>query len=81
MTPSYADSLARRLRAAHSLYHDAMHSMSLEQVNAVVHPRALPIAFSLVHQVLIEDASRALVGGPAALFNATWADRLGLGVA
>ncbi len=54
--------------------------MTLEQVNAVSHPGTLPIAFSLVHQALIEDGSLIFLGGPAPLFNDDWADRIGLGV-
>lgn len=81
MDADYRSSLVRRLRAVHSLYHDACATMSLEQVNAVVMPTTLPIAFSLVHQVLIEDGSLAMVGGPAPQFNDDWSRRLGLGVA
>lgn len=55
--------------------------MSLEQVNAVADPRALPIAFSLVHQLLIEDGTVVFIGGPAPQFSPAWASRLGLGVA
>jgi hypothetical protein len=49
-------------------------------VNAVSHPGTLPIAFSLVHQALIEDGSLIFLGGPTPLFNDDWADRIGLGV-
>ena len=55
--------------------------MTLEQVNAVSFPTTLPIAFSLVHQVLIEDGSLVFLGGPAPLFSDDWASRMGLGVA
>ncbi len=54
--------------------------MTLDQVNAVSHPGTLPIAFSLVHQALIEDGSLIFLGGPAPLFNDDWAERIGLGV-
>ena len=54
--------------------------MSPEQVNTVAHPQALPIAFSLVHQVLIEDGTLVFIGGPAPQFSPTWAERLDLGV-
>ena len=76
----YRSSLVRRLRAVHSLYLDACSSMSIEQVNQVVHPGALPIAFSLVHQVLIEDGSLLFAGGPAPQFDDLWADKMGLAV-
>lgn len=55
--------------------------MNLEQVNHVERDGVLPIAFSLVHQALIEDASRAFAGGPAALFNPAWSARMGLALA
>lgn len=74
----YASSLLRRLRAVHSLYHEACATMDLEQVNRVVLPGVLPIAFSLVHQVLIEDGSVVFVGGPTPQMSEAWAQRIGL---
>jgi hypothetical protein len=76
----YRSSLLRRVRVIHSLYDEACETMTLDQVNLVVDPRALPIAFSLVHQVLIEDGSVVFIGGPMPLFNDAWAARLGLAV-
>jgi hypothetical protein len=81
MDVDYRSSLVRRLGAAHSLYYDACSTMTLEQINAVVQPSTLPIAFSLVHQVLIEDGSLVFVGGPSPQFDDTWATRLDLGIA
>ena len=80
MDADYRSSLVRRLRAVHSLYGEACRTMTLEQVNAVSHPATLPIAFSLVHQALIEDGSLIFLGGPAPQFNDEWASRIGLGV-
>ncbi|MDE3008721.1 MAG: hypothetical protein KGI14_06805 [Acidobacteriota bacterium] len=80
MDADYRWSLLRRLRAVHSLYVDACATMTLEQVNQVVHPSALPIAFSLVHQLLIEDGTLVFLGGSPPLFNDEWASRLDLGV-
>ncbi|MGC2175318.1 MAG: hypothetical protein WA614_07630 [Acidimicrobiales bacterium] len=80
MDADYRSSLVRRLRAVHSLYDEACRTMTLEQVNAVTLPTTLPIAFSLVHQALIEDGSLVFLGGPAPLFNDEWASRIGLGV-
>ncbi len=77
----YRLSLARRLRAAHSLYRDAVASMDETHVNAVVVANVLPIAFSLVHQVLIEDFSRAVLSGEAVLFDDAWRARLDLALA
>ena len=76
----YRSSLLRRVRTIHSLYEEACATMTLEQVNLVADPRALPIAFSLVHQVLIEDGSVVFIGGPMPLFNEEWAQRLALSV-
>lgn len=76
----YRHSLARRLRAVHSLYGDAVSSMDESHVNAVVVDNVLPIAFSLVHQVLIEDFSRAVLSGGTLLFDDNWRDRLCLAV-
>jgi hypothetical protein len=76
----YRSSLVRRLRAVHSLYVEACATMDIEQVNRVVVPGVLPIAFSLVHQVLIEDGSVVFVGGPTPLMSETWATRMGLAI-
>jgi hypothetical protein len=76
----YRSSLSRRLAAVHSLYHDACATMDLEQVNRVVLPDVLPIAFSLVHQVLIEDGSLVFVGGPAPQISESWAARMGIAI-
>jgi hypothetical protein len=80
MDLAYRSSLVRRLRAVHSLYDDACDSMSLEQVNHVERAGVLPIAFSLVHQVLIEDGSLLFLGGPAPHFSDEWAERIGISV-
>jgi hypothetical protein len=76
----YRSSLSRRLRAVHSLYLEACSTMDLEQVNRVIVPGVLPIAFSLVHQVLIEDGSVVFVGGPPPLMSETWASKMGLAI-
>ena len=80
MQASYRSSLLRRLRAVHSLYHEACATMTLDQINYVERDGVLPIAFSLVHQVLIEDGSLGFAGGPPAQFNDDWAQRIGLGI-
>jgi hypothetical protein len=76
----YRSSLSRRLIAVHSLYYEACATMDLEQVNRVVVPGVLPIAFSLVHQVLIEDGSVVFVGGPVPQMSESWATRMGLAI-
>ena len=73
-------SLIRRLRAVHALYEVVCATMTLDQVNAVVVPGDLPIAFSHVHQVLIEDGTVLFVGGPPPQFDVDWSRRIGLGV-
>jgi hypothetical protein len=78
MDLEYRFSLLRRLRAVHSLYRDACDTMTLEQVNRVTLPAVLPIAFSLVHQVLIEDGTAVFAGGPMPQFDEQWARRMGL---
>lgn len=65
----------------HSLYYDACVTMSIDQVNAVTHPTTLPIAFSLVHQLLMEDGTLVFVGGPPPQFDEEWAQRLQLAIA
>lgn len=81
MSTDHLNSLQRRMRAMHSLYHDAGQSMTLEQVNYVEREGVLPIAFSLVHQVLIEDGALLFIGGTAANYNDEWQDRMGLAIA
>ena len=81
MSQDYLSSLQRRMRAMHSLYEDACSTMTLEQVNYFEREGVLPIAFSLVHQVLIEDGSVVFLGGPMPLMNAEWESRLGLAIA
>jgi hypothetical protein len=54
--------------------------MDLEWVNRVVVPGVLPIAFSLVHQLLIEDGSVVFIGGPVPQMSEAWATRVGLAI-
>jgi len=76
----YRSSLSRRLRAVHSLYYEACATMDVEQVNRVVVPGVLPIAFSLVHQLLIEDGSVVFLGGRVPQLSESWATRMGLAI-
>ncbi|NNN02137.1 MAG: hypothetical protein HKL86_09935 [Acidimicrobiaceae bacterium] len=80
MTFDYRSSLLNRLEAVHSLYYEACATMTLDQVNTTVQPGVLPIAFSLVHQLLIEDGAIVFVGGPVPQFNEAWAKRLDLAI-
>lgn len=70
------DSLRRRVRAMHSLYHDALGSMSLEQVNHFEREGVLPIAFSLFHIVNMIDASFMMMTGAMPIWNEEWAARV-----
>jgi hypothetical protein len=80
MDVDYRSSLSRRLAAVHALYVEACATMDLEHVNRVVVPGVLPIAFSLVHQLLIEDGSVVFVGGPPPQMSESWASRMGLAI-
>ncbi|MBV9484692.1 MAG: hypothetical protein JO246_01395 [Frankiaceae bacterium] len=74
------DSLRRRLAAMHSLWHDAVASMDVEQVNHVERDGVLPIAFSLFHLVRMEDDTSHVCGAPAPVYDADWAARIAPGV-
>jgi hypothetical protein len=80
MTDLLLDSLQRRMRAMHSLYFQAVGSMSLEHVNHLERPGVLPIAFSLFHYTNMEDANFMLLTGTAPLWNADWQGRVAMGV-
>ena len=75
------DSLRRRMRAMHSLWEDAVATMTVDQVNHVERTGVLPIAFSLFHFTEIEDGSVMMLGGPPAEISPAWTDRIGLAIA
>ena len=75
------DSLQRRIRAMHSLYHDAVATMDLEQVNHFEREGVLPIAFSLFHLVNMVDTSFMLMTGTIPIWNADWQDRVKMEIA
>jgi hypothetical protein len=70
------DSLRRRMRALHSLYEDAVSTMTVEQVNHVEREGTLPIAFSLFHIVNMMDASFMVMTGTPPIWDDTWAARV-----
>ena len=70
------DSFARRLAAMHSLYHDAVASMTVEQVNHFERVGVLPIAFSLFHYVNMEDSTFFVISGEPPLWDNEWAERV-----
>jgi hypothetical protein len=71
-------SLQRRMRALHSLWEDAVATMTLEQVNYVERLTVLPIAFSLFHMAQIEDGSAAMLGAGDMVYDDSWGERMGL---
>jgi hypothetical protein len=73
-------SLQRRMRALHSLWEDAVTSMSPEQVNHVERRPVLPIAFSLFHMAQIEDGSAAMLGAGDLVYDDAWGKRMGLAI-
>ena len=75
------DSLQRRMRALHSLWEEAVGSMSLEQVNYVERAPVLPIAFSLFHMAQIEDGSAMMLGAGDPVYDDGWGERIGLAIA
>src|SRR5438445_10904082 len=75
-----ADSLQRRMRALHSLWEDAVATMTLDQVNHVERKPVLPIAFSLFHMAQIEDGSATMLGAGDMVYDDTWGKRMGLAI-
>jgi hypothetical protein len=80
MPSDHLASLQRRMAAMHSLYLDACATMNQDQVNHFERDGVLPIAFSLVHQLLIEDGALVFLGGPAPLYSDAVAEKLGLAI-
>jgi hypothetical protein len=75
------DSLRRRVRAMHSLWREAVATMSAEQVNHFEREGVLPIAFSLFHLAQIEDGSVTMLGGPPLVYEDGWGERMDLAIA
>ncbi len=74
------ESLRRRMRAMHSLYHDATSTMTVEQVNHFERGGVVPIAFSLFHIVNMIDASFMLMTGALPIWNDEWSSRVGMSI-
>ena len=70
------DSLRRRMRAMHSLYADALATMTLDHVNHFEREGVLPIAFSLFHYTNMQDVSFAVISGEPVLWDAAWQSRV-----
>jgi hypothetical protein len=75
------DSLQRRMRGMHALWLEALASMDADHVNHFERPDVLPIAFSVNHQVRLEDASLSLLANKPAIWNRDgWAERTQIAV-
>lgn len=80
MSDLVLDSLRRRMRAMHSLWEEAVETMTVDQVNYVEREPALPIAFSLFHFAQIEDGSATMLGAGPMIYDRSWGERMGLGI-
>ena len=79
MTDPILDSLQRRMRAMHSLYYDAVDTMTIDHVNHFEREGVVPIAFCLFHITNMIDASFAgddRDAGP--IWNDDWAAKVGM---
>lgn len=74
------DSLRRRMRAMHSLYADALATMTLDHVNHFEREGVLPIAFSLFHYTNMQDVSFAVISGEPVLWDADWQARVRMAI-
>jgi hypothetical protein len=72
------NSLQRRMRAMHSLYEDALDSMTLDHVNHFEREGVVPIAFCLFHITNMIDASFMLMTGTLPIWNDDWAAKVGM---
>jgi len=70
------DSLQRRVRGMHALWLEALATMDATHVNYFERPNVLPIAFTVNHQVRLEDATLFLLAEEVPLwFTGGWAER------
>ena len=70
------DSLQRRMKALHSLYYQALYTMTIDHVNHFEREGVLPIAFSLFHITNMIDASFMLITGATPVWNDEWNARV-----
>ena len=80
MSDLILDSLRRRMRSMHSLWEDAVASMTVDQVNYVERAPVLPIAFSLFHFAQIEDGAASMLGAGPLVYTPEWGGRIGLAI-
>lgn len=74
------DSLQRRMKALHSLYHDAVDTMTIDHVNHFEREGVLPIAFCLFHITNMMDASFMLMTGTPPIWDAEWQERVQMAI-
>ena len=72
VTDLILDSLQRRMRALHSLYYDAVDTMTLDHVNHFEREGVVPIAFCLFHITNMIDASFLAMTGTTPIWNDEW---------
>jgi hypothetical protein len=73
-------SLSRRIKALHSLWYEAVSTMTVDQVNHVEREPVLPITFSLFHMTQIEDGSASMLGAGPMIYNDEWRGRIGMAI-
>ena len=78
--PLVLDSLQRRMRALHSLYEDAVDTMTIEHVNHFERDGVVPIAFCLFHIVNMMDVSFMVMTGTPPIWNAQWQERVQMSI-
>lgn len=75
------DSLERRMRGMHALWLEALATMDASHVNHFERAGVLPIAFTVNHQVRLEDASLVFLAGQVPLWQSGgWAERTGVAI-
>jgi hypothetical protein len=74
------DSLQRRMKAMHSLYHQAVSTMDIEHVNHFEREGVVPIAFCLFHITNMIDASFMMMTGTPPIWNAEWQERVQMSI-
>ncbi len=78
----WLDSLRNRIRAMNTLYQWAAEDLTVEHVNHHERAGVLPIAFSFLHFMKIQDASvsRQIMGLPRLWGSEDWAGRIGVNI-
>ena len=78
--PLVLNSLQRRMRALHSLYEEAVDTMTIEHVNHFEREGVVPIAFCLFHIVNMMDVSFMVMTGTPPIWNAEWQERVQMSI-